>query len=85
MEAKQVNIIVRSGLTGIVVTFVYLAVGLVLDYAITQLLSQYIITDCSEDCYFRYFNIIFAVVAVFSLMGGIRNGMHSYHRLSENK
>jgi len=84
MEAKQVNIILRSGLTGIVVTFVYLAVGLVLDYAITQLLSQYIITDCSEDCYFRYFNIIFAVMAVFSLMGGIRSGMRSYHRLSEN-
>ena len=85
MEVKQVNIVVRSVFVGIGITIVCLAVGLVLDYLITQLLSQFVLTDCSEDCYFRYFNIIFAVVAVFGLMGGIRNGMSSYQRLSENK
>jgi len=83
MQAKQPNIIMRSVLMGIGMTIVYLAIGLVLDYIITQLLSQFILSDCSEDCYFRYFNIIFVVVAVFSLMGGIRSGMQTYQRFSK--
>lgn len=85
METKQLNMVVRSVLVGIVVTIIYLAIGLLLDYIITQLLSQFVLSNCSEDCYFRYFNIIFAVMAVFSLMGGIRSGMRSYKRLAENK
>lgn len=83
MEAKQVNIFMRSVLIGITMTIVYLAIGLALDYIITQLLSKFVLSDCSEDCYFRYFNIIFAVVAVLSFMGGIRSGMQKYKRLSE--
>lgn len=85
MEAKQINIIMRSVLMGIGVTIVYLAIGLALDYIITQLLSQFILSDCPEDCYFRYFNIIFAVLAVFSMMGGIRSGTRTYKRLSEKQ
>jgi len=83
MEAKQVNKIARSVLVGIGMTILYLVIGLVLDYLLTQLLTQFVIFDCSEDCYFRYFNIIFAVAAVLSLMGGIRSGMQTFRRLSE--
>lgn len=74
----------RSILGGIGMTVVYLLAGLVLDYAVTQLLSQFVIADCSEDCYFRYFNLIFIFVVVFSVIGGIYSGYRIYKRLSEN-
>jgi hypothetical protein len=78
------NILVRSFLTGIGTTVLYLLIGTVLDYFITQGLSQFILTDCSEDCYFQYFNTIFAVVTLLSIVGGIRSGIRTYNRLSEN-
>lgn len=85
MEANKASIIVRSVLMGIGITTIYLMIGLALDYGLTQLYSQFVIADCSEDCYFRYFSIFFAVAAVFGLMGGIRSGIRLYHRLSGNQ
>jgi len=76
------NAIVRSVLTGIGVTVLFLLVGTVLDYIVTQVLSQFFIADCSEDCYFRYFNTFFIVVALISVAVGIRSGVRMYRRLS---
>jgi hypothetical protein len=78
------TILIRSVLVGIGMTVLYLLIGTVLDYFITQGLSQFILTDCSEDCYFQYFNTIFAVVTLLSIVGGIRSGIQTYNRLSEN-
>jgi len=55
-------------------------VGTVLDYIVTQILSQYLISNCSEDCYFRFFNIFFVVVALVSLWLGILGGVRSFRR-----
>ena len=77
--------IVRSVLSGIGVAILYLLVGMVLDYVLTQILSQYFIRDCSEDCYFRYFNAIFIVVAFLSVAGGVQAGMRTYKRSSEKQ
>jgi len=79
------NVIIRSALTGIGIGVLYLLIGTVLDYIITQVLSQLILADCSEDCYFRYFNAIFIVVALLSIAGGTRSGVHAYRRLSEKE
>lgn len=79
------NHIARSVLSGIGIAVLYLLVGTVLDYIVTQILSQFFLSDCSEDCYFRYFNSIFVVVAVLSLAGGIRAGIRTYKRLSEKQ
>lgn len=78
------NVIVRSVLTGIGMTILFLLIGIVLDYLLTQGLSQYILTDCSEDCYFLYFNIIFSILALVSVAGGIISGIRTYRRLSEH-
>ena len=78
------NVIVRSVLTGVGMTILFLLIGIVLDYLVTQGLSQFVIPNCSEDCYFRYFNIIFLIVALMSVAGGILNGIRMYRRLSEN-
>lgn len=83
MESKSKGSpLIRSGLTGIGVTVLFLLAGTVLDYAVTQLLSQFIIADCSEDCYFRLFNTFFAIVALISLAAGVRSGLRSYKRLT---
>jgi hypothetical protein len=79
------NPIVRSVVSGIGIAILYLLAGTVLDYIITQILSQFVVRDCSEDCYFRYFNFIFILVAVLSLAGGIRAGIRTYKRLSEKQ
>jgi hypothetical protein len=73
---------VQSVISGIGVVSFYLLPGTVLDYVLTQILSQYFIADCSEDCYFSYFNAIFMVVAFLSLVGGIRAGLRTHKRLS---
>lgn len=73
---------VRSILTGIGVTVIYLFSGTVLDYIVTQTLSQFFVADCSEDCYFRIFNGIFILVVILSALGGLRAGMRTYKRLS---
>ena len=83
-QYKTTNI-VRSVLSGVGVAIFYLLVGMVLDYVLTQILSQYFIRDCSEDCYFRYFNGIFIVVAFLSVAGGVQAGMHTYKRSSEKQ
>ena len=80
-EAKG-SAIVRSILTGIGIMVLILLLGTVLDYIVTQVLSQFIIPDCSEDCYFRYFNILFLIVAFTSVAFGIRSGIRMYKRLS---
>ena len=78
------NVIVRSVLTGLGMTILFLLIGIVLDYLLTQGLSQFVLADCSEDCYFRYFNIIFLIVALLSVAGGILSGVRMYRR-SENE
>jgi hypothetical protein len=82
-QDKTTNM-VRSILTGVGVAVLYLLLGVVLDYVLTQILSQYLVRDCSEDCYFRYFNAIFIVVAFLSVAGGVRAGLRTYKRSSEN-
>jgi len=77
--------IVRGVLSGIGVAVLYLLLGTILDYGLTQILSQYFIRDCSEDCYFRYFNAIFIVVAFLSVAGGIRAGARAYKRSAEKQ
>jgi hypothetical protein len=76
------NLVIRSALTGIGVTVLFLLLGTVLDYIVTQVLSQFFIAACSEDCYFRIFNFIFLVVVLLSVAGGIRSGIRMYKRLS---
>ena len=79
------NMIVRSVLTGLGMAIVFLLIGTVLDYIVTQALSQFVIADCSEDCYFRYFNITFVIVTLLSFAGGIHSGIRTYKRLSEKR
>lgn len=75
-QRKGQNIL-RSILTGIGVAVLYLLIGTVLDYGITQILSQFFIADCSEDCYFKIFNSIFVLVALLSVTCGLRAGLRS--------
>ena len=77
--------IVLSILSGSGVVILYLLLGTLLDYGLTQLLSQYFIPNCSEDCYFRYFNAMFIVVVFLSVAGGIRAGMRAYKRSTEKQ
>ena len=69
MEAQSKgkdNVVIRSVLTGIGMVVLYLLVGTLLDYLVTQVLSQFVLVNCSEDCYFKYFNTIFFFVALLS-------------------
>ncbi len=72
--------ILRIVLTAIGVAVSYLLIGTVLDYIVTQVLSQFFMNVCSEDCYFKIFNSIFVVVALLSIAGGLRAGLRSYRR-----
>jgi hypothetical protein len=83
-QNKTTNI-VQSILSGIGVVVLYLLLGTILDYGLTQILSQYFIPDCSEDCYFKYFNALFIIVALLSVAGGIRAGMNVYKRSAEKQ
>ena len=78
------NGILRSALIGFGFTILFLLIGLILDYALTQILSQFFIPNCSEDCYFQLFNTIFIVVVILSVAGGILRGVRTYKRLPEN-
>jgi hypothetical protein len=80
MENQNNKNIVRSILSGVGITILSLLIGLVLDYGITQIISQYFIEGCSEDCYFQYFNSIFIVVAVLSLLIGFLAGRRTYNK-----
>lgn len=83
MESQaKASAIIRSILTGFGVTVLFLLIGTVLDYIVTQLLSQFIISNCSEDCYFRLFNTFFTIVALVSIAAGIRSGLITYRRLT---
>jgi hypothetical protein len=75
----------RSILTGVGILVLCLVLGIVLDYAITQTLSQFVLSDCSEDCYFRIFNSIFVVVVLLSLGAGAFGGYRAYKRLSTDQ
>jgi hypothetical protein len=72
----------RSILAGLGTALLILLIGIPLDYSITQFLSQVIIEGCSEDCYFRIFNSIFVVIALLSIILGLRAGLRSYKRLT---
>ena len=72
----------RSIITGIGTLVLCLVLGTVLDYAVTQVLSQFILSDCSEDCYFRIFNSVFVVVVLLSLGAGALYGYRVYRRFS---
>lgn len=82
MQNKS-KVLIRSVLSGIGIAILYLLIGTVLDYLVTQGLSQLVLADCSEDCYFRYFNGIFLIVALISVVSGIRNGVLTFRRLSD--
>jgi hypothetical protein len=81
---NKTKIIVLSALSAIGVTILSLLICTLLDYVIVQALSQYFLSDCSEDCYFAYFNAIFFVVALLSLVAGFVSGRRTYMRLSES-
>ena len=86
MESQaKVNAMTRSVLTGLGMTILFILIGTVLDYIVTQVLSQYILANCSEDCYFRYFNIFFTIVVVTSILLGFRSSIRTYRRLSEQR
>ena len=82
-QQTKTKIIALSILSGIGFTLLSLAIGIVLDYIIVQILSQYLLADCSEDCYFAYFNAIFYVIALLSLVAGFVGGRRTYRRLVE--
>ena len=67
-QRNKTNKIASSVLVGVWVAILSLLVGTILDYIIVQILSQYFISGCSEDCYFAYFNSIFVVVALLSVV-----------------
>lgn len=81
---SKTSIIVLSVLSGIGMTILSIIIGILLDYVIVQVLSQYFLSDCSEDCYFAYFNAIFFIVALLSLVIGFVSGRRTYIRLSES-
>ena len=83
-QNKTTNI-VQSVLSWIGVVILYLLLGTILDYGLTQILSKYFILDCSEDCYFKYFNALFILVALLSVAGGIRAGMSAHKRSAEKQ
>ena len=82
-QQTKTRIIALSFLSAIGITILSLLVGTVLDYIIVQILSQYFLSNCSEDCYFAYFNMIFLVVVLLSSMIGFAGGTRTYRRLSE--
>lgn len=82
-QQGKTNIIVLSVLSGIGISILSVILGTILDYVVVQILSQYFLPDCSEDCYFAYFNAIFFVVALVSIIVGFAGGRRTYRRLSE--
>lgn len=80
---NKTKITVLSVLSGIGITILTLIIGMILNYVIVQILSQFFLSDCSEDCYFAYFNAIFFVVALLSLAVGFVSGRRTYRRYSE--
>ena len=77
-KASRANKIASSVLAGVGFAILSLLVGIVLDYIVVQILSQYFISGCSEDCYFGYFNSIFVHIALLSVLIGVRAGLRNY-------
>ena len=82
-QTDKTNKIASSVLAGIGVAILSLLAGTILDYIIVQILSQFFLSGCSEDCYFTYFNALFVVVAILSIGVGIRSGFRIYRRTPE--
>lgn len=80
---NKTNNIVSSVLVGVGAALLSLLAGIMLDYIIVQLFSQYFISGCSEDCYFAYFNAIFGFVVLISVVIGILRGLQTYRRLPD--
>lgn len=80
----KAKIIALSVVSGIGIAVLSLIIGTILDYMIVQILSQFFISGCSEDCYFAYFNSIFYVVVLLSLVAGIVGGIRTYNRRVES-
>ena len=76
--------IIRSMAVGLGTVLLCLTLGLVLDYGITQILSQYFLQSCSEDCYFILFNRIFVGIAILSVLSGMWRGLRTFKQLSNN-
>jgi hypothetical protein len=86
METQNNTIkVLRSVLSGVGAAISFLLLGTVLDYVLTQILSQYFLRECSEDCYFRYFNTMFTVVAFLSVAGGALAAIRTYKRSSRRE
>ena len=81
---NKTTVITKSILAGAISAVLLLVLGLVLDYAATQILSQWFIRDCSEDCYFDMFNAFFVGVAALSIAGGIWVAVRTYKKTSAN-
>jgi hypothetical protein len=79
----KIQNIVRSVIRGFGVGVFCLLTGLMMDYLITQMVSQFFLTNCSEDCYFKIFNFLFVVFALLSIVFGLRAGARSYTRFAE--
>jgi hypothetical protein len=82
-QPDKTRIITLSVLSGIGITVLSLLISILLDYIVVQVLSQFFLADCSEDCYFAYFNAIFYIVALLSLVVGFVGGRRTYRRLVE--
>lgn len=83
-QLNRTKTITLSILSGIGITILSLVIGIVLDYVVVQVLSQFFLADCSEDCYFAYFNAIFYVIVLLSLIAGSVGGRRTYQRLIES-
>ena len=83
-QPDKTKIVTLSVLSGIGITILSLMIGLILDYIVVQVLSQYLLSNCSEDCYFAYFNAIFFVIALLSPVVGFVGGRRMYRRLAES-
>ena len=82
-QQNKTKIIALSLLSGIGIFILSLIIGTMLDYVFVQILSQVFLSNCSEDCYFAYFNVIFLGVAVLSLVLSFLSARRTYRRLSE--
>ena len=83
-QPNKTNKMGHGVLAGFDVTILSLLVGTILDYMVVQILSQYFISGCSEDCCFAYFNSLLVVVPLLSVVIGVRAGVRTYKSLSEN-
>ena len=82
-QPNKAKIATLSFLSGIGIAILSLFLGTILDYIIVQILSQFILSNCSEDCYFDLFNSIFYLVVLLSLIAGTLGGIKTYRRFTE--